>query len=771
MVELRLLGTLQLTASDGRDLTALARQSKRTALLLYLAAAVPYGLHRRDTLLALFWPELDEAKARSALSQALYVLRNALGEQAIVTRGDDEVGISSLVVWCDVHAFETALDAGQFAEALALYHRGLLNGFSLGDAPEFGRWVDQERERLRERAADGAWALAEERTAGKDPIQAARWARWAAALAPADEAVIRHLMTFLRGLGDRAAALRAYEAFAFRLTEEYDLEPSAETRAFAEAMRYEKPTVVAPAPGERSPAGGPAPGLDLRGPRRSRPLVPVLMLVALVTALGFGVVAQHRSATVSTLRRIAVLPLDNLTGDTAQGYFVEGMHNALVTELAKIGALSVISRNSVMRYRNSTKGVPEIARELHVDAVVVGSVVLAGDSVRIDAQLVEASTDKHLWADTFVKSRRHVLALYADVTRAIAEHVHAVLTPGEVARLGHAPPVNPAAYETLLRAEFRLSRRTGPDLEACIRYADQAIAIEPVYARAYAIKARCYDLITYYAPAAPGPSFGQAKLAARKALELDETVAEAHIALGWALATNEWDWSAADRELRRGLELEPHSGAGHATYAFFLSWLGRQEEAIVEAHRADELEPLVPSVAQNVAVVLYDGRRFDEAVVQARRAIEMDSTFFVAYMRLGLAYAGQGKYPEAVAALERSVHLAPGYVRQKGFLGYMYARAGRTADARKILNELLVVEQRTYVPPTSIAILYLGLDRREDAIRWLDRGYASRDGDMVLLKVWPILDPLRGEPRFQALLGRMRFPMEPSRRVSAGTLP
>ncbi|MGE5145008.1 MAG: tetratricopeptide repeat protein, partial [Acidobacteriota bacterium] len=164
-----------------------------------------------------------------------------------------------------------------------------------------------------------------------------------------------------------------------------------------------------------------------------------------------------------------------------------------------------------------------------------------------------------------------------------------------------------------------------------------------------------------------------------------------------------------------------------------------------------------------------EGRRFDEALVEARRAIEIDSTFFVAYQRLGFAYAGLGKYPEAVAAMERSVHLAPGYVRQKGFLGYMYARAGRTADAHKILNELLVAEQRTYVPPTSIAILYLGLDRREDALRWIDRGYAGRDGDMVLLKVWPILDSLRGEPRFQALLGRMRFPEEPLRRASAAT--
>ena len=190
MIQLRLFGTLELSASDGRDLTALARRSKRTALLLYLAAAVPRGLHRRDTLLALFWPELDEANARSALSQALYVLRNALGEQAIVTRGDDEVGIAREVVWCDVQVFEAELDAGHFAEALALYRGELLNGFSLGDAPEYGRWVDQERARLQHRAAEAGWAWAESRAASGDGVQATHWARWAAALVPADEAVI-----------------------------------------------------------------------------------------------------------------------------------------------------------------------------------------------------------------------------------------------------------------------------------------------------------------------------------------------------------------------------------------------------------------------------------------------------------------------------------------------------------------------------------------------------------------------------------------------------
>lgn len=232
-----MLGTLELSASDGRDFEPLARRSKRTALLCYLAAAVPFGLHRRDSLLALFWPELDETHARSALSQALYVLRNTLGEQAIVTRGDDEVGLGRDVVWCDVRAFEAALDADRPDDALALYQGELLTGFFLNDAPEFERWVERERERLRGRAADAAWAWAEARAAAGDTAQAVRWARWAAALAPADEAVIRRLMTLLSRLGDRAAAVRAYEAFAYTLSRDFELEPSAETKALAAAIR------------------------------------------------------------------------------------------------------------------------------------------------------------------------------------------------------------------------------------------------------------------------------------------------------------------------------------------------------------------------------------------------------------------------------------------------------------------------------------------------------------------------------------------------------
>ena len=294
MVELRVLGPLQVSASDGRDCAALLRQSKRTALLAYLATAMPRGLHRRDKLLALFWPESDEPHARAALSQALYVLRNALGEQAIVAGGDAEVGLTAPVVMCDAVAFEAALDAGRPAEALPLYRGDLLEGFFLTGVPEFERWVERERARLRQRASEGAWALAQGKAAQGDRVEAERWARRAADLLPADEAVVRRLMAFLHGLGDRAAAVRAYEAFAWDLTREYELEPSAETRALATAIRHEERDLpVAPTVRPVETPAIAAAGRDRHGRRRGRLLVAVLVAAGIAGAFGYGVRVRH----------------------------------------------------------------------------------------------------------------------------------------------------------------------------------------------------------------------------------------------------------------------------------------------------------------------------------------------------------------------------------------------------------------------------------------------------------------------------------------------
>ena len=751
MVELRILGTLQLGATDGRDLETLARQSKRTALLAYLAA-MPNGMQRRDSLLALFWPELDETHARASLSQALYVLRNALGDQAIVTRGDGEVGLSRDVVWCDVHAFEAALDAGRPAEALALYRGALLDGFFLSDVPEFERWVELERDRLRDRAAAGGWALAEASAAAGDVFEAERWSRWAAALAPADEAVIRRLMTFLRGQGDRAAALRAYAAFTVTLKQEYELEPSAETRALAETIRLEKPPASPVAPIQLAPLGGRSAEPGPRQTRRGRAIAAVAFGAVLVAAGWWGIHAF--GGRTGPINRIAVLPLENLTGDTAQEYFVEGMHDALVTELAKIAALSVISRTSVLGYRHTTKPTPVIARELHVDAVVEGSVVLVGDSVRITAQLIAGPTDRHLWANTFVKSRRHVPALYADVAQAIAREVKAAVTPEERARLSHTRPIDPEANDLYLKGHYFCDKWTEEALTRGIAFYHRAIDRDPTFARAYAGLAACSTDFAFFSFGPPAEVQPRAKAAAQRALEIDSTIGEAHATLGWIRFVTDLDFDGPDQDFRRALALSPGSSWIRSWYADYLALAGRFNDAIPQKRRAIDLDPLSATTSLSLGWVYLKARRYDESIAQLQRTMELEPGYFYAHMELGWAYLQKGMQQAAVTHCDSAIARAPGADDQVvlGTCGWVYGRARHNPEAGAIVERLTAMSARRWVDPFNLSVVYVGLGDTDRALASLREAARQGSPSLVFLKVDPFLDPLRSDPRFKKLL-------------------
>jgi DNA-binding SARP family transcriptional activator/TolB-like protein/Tfp pilus assembly protein PilF len=758
VIELRLFGTLQLSASDGRDLTALARRSKRAALLLYLAAAVPYGLHRRDTLLALFWPELDEARARSALSQALYVLRNALGEQAILTRGGDEVGIAREVVWCDVHAFETALDSGHCAEALTLYRGGLLNGFSLGDAPEFGRWVDQERQRLEERAAEAAWAWAEARAAAGDVAQAEHWARRAAALARADEVAVRRLMTFLQRQGNRVAALRAYEAFGATLREEYQLEPSGETQALAEAIRRERSPALTPEP--LQPVVSSAPGPPERRPAARRWAWAGAMLgAALLAVLGLRASMSPGGgvAPQPPIRRIAVLPLANLTGDTAQDYFVEGLHDALVTELAKVNALSVISRTSVLGYRHTTKTVPEIAHELHVDAVVEGSVTLEGDSVRITAQLIAGPADRHLWADTYVKSRRNLLQLYADVTQDIAREVRIALTPEERSRLANARTIDPEAYDLYLKGKYHCESWAVDGFQRGIALLRRAIDQDPLFALPYQGLAACYADWAFFDSSPPTDVTPLAKAAATRALELDSTLGLPHATLAWIRFVKDLDFVGPDQEFRQALALSPGSSWIQGWYGSYLTFAGRFDEAIRLKRQAVELDPLSVATSFSLGFDLHYARRYDESTAELRRTLELDPASFGSRLVMAANYALKGMLETALAQCDSGVAMAPPSAEAAEACAWIEARAGRKLVALRLLQRMTSTTRRQRMDPIEIAKVYLNLGDRDRAVAWLRRAAGEHFPTLVFLKTDPILDPLRSDPRFQALLRELKM--------------
>ena len=324
----------------------------------------------------------------------------------------------------------------------------------------------------------------------------------------------------------------------------------------------------------------------------------------------------------------------------------------------------------------------------------------------------------------------------------------------------HAPQdVNPAAYEAWLRGMQQSSRLTGESVEACIRSAREATRIDPRYAAAYVLLARCYNTRTFLATSPPDASVGLAKEAARTALTLDSALAEAHLALGWALAVGDWDWAAAESSFQRSLRLDPDHAGAHANYSFFLSWMGDFKGAIEHAREAVQLNQLSAAARSNLSVVLYLARRYDEAITEGMSALEADADFMFGYQRLGVAYAAKGMFTESLAAAERAASLSgPRDMRRKASLAYTHARAGRLAQARDTLTRLLELERTTYVPPLAIAMVYVGLGDSERALHWVERGFDGRDGDMVLLKSWPLWDPLRSSPRFQELERKMKFP-------------
>ncbi len=452
---------------------------------------------------------------------------------------------------------------------------------------------------------------------------------------------------------------------------------------------------------------------------------------------------------------IAVLPIENLSGDPSQDYFADGMTEALITDFAQISALRVISRTSVMQYKGTRKPLPEIARELKVDAVVEGAVVRSGDRVRITAQLVRADSDRHVWADSYERDLSDILALQSEVARAIANEVRVRLTPQEQARLASRRPVKPEAYESYLKGRYYWNQRTPEALSRASEYFQQAIEKDPGFALAYAGIADSYAVLPWNADAPPRESFPKAKEAATRALDLDNTLGEAHVSLAFALKFYDWDWPGAEREFRRGLELNPSYATGHRTYAAHLSAMGRHAEAIAEAKRAQELDPLSLMINTVAGRCFYHARQYDQAIEQYRKALEIDPNFWVAHLFLGKTYGQKRMYEEAITELQKAGRVT---TEPRSVTAYIYAVSSRRGEAKKVVAELKELSKRRYVPPYHIAVIYAGLGEKDQAFAWLQNAYEERDAWIAWLKVEPMLDNLRSDPRFADLLRRVGFP-------------
>jgi TolB-like protein/DNA-binding winged helix-turn-helix (wHTH) protein/Tfp pilus assembly protein PilF len=460
----------------------------------------------------------------------------------------------------------------------------------------------------------------------------------------------------------------------------------------------------------------------------------------------------------SSIRSLAVLPLDNLSGDASQDYFADGMTDALITDLAQISALRVISRTSVMVYKRARKPLPEIARELNVDAVIEGTVLRSGQQVRITAQLIQANADKHLWAKSYEGNLQDTLAVQKRVADDIADQIRIELTPQERAGLRNVKAVNPEAYEDYLKGRYFWNKRTPDGFKKAIDYFNQAIAKDPSYAQAYSGLADSYVILGawQYALMDPKEAYPRAKAAATKALELDNTLGEAHISLALSTDMFVWDWEAAEREFRRGIELSPGYATGHQWYAEHLSETGRNNEAIAEIRKAQSLDPLSLIIGADVPTLLVIAHRYDEAIEDAQKTIELDPNFAVAHFALGMAYEQKRKSGGAIAAFQKAVEFSAGNTAFKSNLAHAYAVAGRRNDAVAILNELKDRSKHEFLNPSEIALIYVGLDQKDQAMVWLEKAYDGRFDPVVL--TWPVFDPLRSDPRFQDLVRRIGLP-------------
>jgi TolB-like protein/DNA-binding winged helix-turn-helix (wHTH) protein len=497
------------------------------------------------------------------------------------------------------------------------------------------------------------------------------------------------------------------------------------------------------------------------------PGVPPLLKRRSLLAIASGLVATPLAAVGYRLlpsrqrpiESLAVLPLENLSGNPAQEYFSDGLTDELIGEIARIGSLRVISRTSIMQYKGGArKSLPEIARELNVDAILEGTVAQSGQRVRITAQLIRAHDDRHLWSEKYERDLTDVLAVQSEVARAVAGQIQIKLTPGEETNLARTRRVNPEAYQAFLNGTFFLHqgiRGVGKSIE----FFKRAIDLDPMHADAWAglAEALCYAGIFGLRPS--GETYPEARVAAIKALELDESNAGAHNALGDVKQGYDWDLPGAEAEFKRALKLNPSHLLTRFWYAESLTRMGRYDEAIAESGRALVLDPVSPASYGNRGMLFFRARRYDEAILASQRALDLDPSFINALWWQGLAYAGNRDFPKSIACLTRAIATNDGPVF-RALLGHVYGRSGEKAKALAILEDLKTLSTQRYISPGYFAVVYAGIGDANSTFQWLENAYQTR---AVSLQELPCMyfDSVRSDPRYPDLMRRIGLPLRP----------
>jgi len=479
----------------------------------------------------------------------------------------------------------------------------------------------------------------------------------------------------------------------------------------------------------------------------------ILAIAALALILVMGRKPQPSPAGSAGIQSLAVLPLANISGDSSQEFFADGMTEELTTELSRISALRVISRTSTMQYKGAHKPLPQIAKELNVDAVLEGSAQRSGDRVRITAQLIRAATDTHLWAESYDRDLRDVLGLQKEVARAIAQQIQVKLTPQEQTVLKASRPVDPEVHDLYLQGLYHAYQSSEKEFATAISYFERAIAKDPGYAPAYAGLTDCYvNLSTYYWP--PREAMPKAKAAAVKALQLDEGLSEAHSALGYVYLYYDWNWPGAEQQAQRAIELNPNNASAYDVLGNYRSAVGRHEEALAQVERAYALSPRSVAIMVDRIIIPFLARRYDQAVANGKEAIALEPEIGAVHSFVAWPYAMAGHHQEAIAEAETGYRLDNNPLNES-VLAFAYANAGQRNQAEKVLSDLREKLKKRYTCSYEVAVAYVYLGQTDTAFQFFEKAYQDRSDCMLGLGVDPRMDPIRSDPRYQELLRRM----------------
>jgi len=714
VIELCAFGSLELRQQDGAQILSVLTQPKRAALLCYLALARPHGYHRRDSLVALFWPERDVERARGALRQSLYFLHRSLGEQVVLTRGDEEIGLNPALVWCDVREFERRLEAGELEAALELYRGDLLQGFLLDGASELLEWVARERERLQQQAAGAAWRVALTRECAGEPGAAADWGRRALALAPQNEGAVRQLMELLERIGDRVGAIRVYETFAQRLADELELTPSDATRALVEAMRAR----------DRETASRESPG---RPARKSRPAAPLAAEVPEAAGAAQGPRPQSAAGTAPAAPpgSIAVLPFVAMSASPEDAFFSDGLTDEIITTLAKLAGLRVASRTSSFVYKGRQVDIRTVGQELNVASVLEGSVQRAGNRLRVVTQLIETKEGFHLWSAHWDSELTDIFAIEDEIAANVAQVLQTMLSGRGLGQPQPVPRTDVRAYEHYLRGReffFQTRRRS---LHFAREMFQKAIAVDPDYALAHAALAETVALERMYYPG------------------------------------SEVDMPAADRVSLRALALDPTLAQAHSARGSVLFQLERYEEAEIEFRTAQRLDPQLFEAHYFFARMCFQTGRLPEAEAAFERACAVRDDYQAAFFA-AQALEALGKHEEAkqhyelgLKAAASHMELNPDDPRAATMRAVACCRVGRPAEGLEWGARAVELDPVDAGVRYNVACLFAVAGRPDDALRYIEEAVRTGFGNRNWLERDPDLDSIRDMPRFRELMASM----------------